>query len=81
MSKVRKRSRGATTITSKNQITVPTEALRNAGLRAGERVIAHADGAEGIVLEREHDGIAEFAGALTGTYDSGELDDLRSEWD
>ena len=81
MAEVKKRRRGATTISSKNQITIPAEALRNAGLEAGERVVAHADGAGRVILEREHDVIAEFAGALTGTYNTDELDDLRSEWD
>ncbi len=81
MAEVKKRRRGATTISSKNQITIPAEALRNAGLEAGERVVARADGAGRVILEREHDVIAEFAGALTGTYNADELDDLRSEWD
>lgn len=81
MREVKKRRRGATTISSKNQITIPAEALRKAGLKAGERVVAHADGAGRVILEREHDVIAEFAGALTGTYKANELDDLRSEWD
>jgi bifunctional DNA-binding transcriptional regulator/antitoxin component of YhaV-PrlF toxin-antitoxin module len=81
MANVKKRRRGASRISSKNQITIPVEALRSAGLRAGERVVAHADGAGRVILEREHDVIAEFAGALTGTYRPGELDDLRSEWD
>ena len=81
MEEVKKRRRGASRISSKNQITIPAEALRSAGLQAGERVVAHADGAGRVILEREHDVIAEFAGALTGTYRPGELDDLRSEWD
>ena len=81
MENVKKRRRGASRISSKNQITIPAEALRSAGLRAGERVVAHADGAGRVILEREHDVIAEFAGALTGTYRPDELEDLRSEWD
>ncbi|MEL6890150.1 MAG: AbrB/MazE/SpoVT family DNA-binding domain-containing protein [Actinomycetota bacterium] len=81
MGNVKNRRRGASTISSKNQITIPAEALRNAGLEAGERVVAHADGAGRVILEREHDVVAEFAGALTGTYELNELDDLRSEWD
>jgi len=32
------------------------------------------------VLEREHDVLAEFAGAMTGVYTSNELDKLRDEW-
>lgn len=81
MANVRERRRGASTISSKNQITIPAEALRNAGLEAGDRVVAHADGAGRVILEREHDVVAEFAGALTGTYRLDELNDLRSEWD
>ena len=68
-------------ISSKNQTTIPAEALRSAGLEVGDRVVAHADGAGRVILEREHDVIAEFAGALTGAYRPGELDQLRSEWD
>jgi AbrB family looped-hinge helix DNA binding protein len=81
MANVKVRRRGSSKISSKNQITIPADALRNAGLEVGDRVVAHADGAGRVILEREHDVIAEFAGALTGTYDSTELDDLRSEWD
>lgn len=81
MDEVKKRRRGASTISSKHQITIPAVALRNAGLEVGDRVVAHADGAGRVILEREHDVLSEFSGALTGTYPSGELDDLRSEWD
>ena len=81
MAEVKKRRRGASTISSKNQITIPAEALRSAGLEVCERVVARADGAGRVILEREHDVVAEFAGALTGAYHPGELDDLRSEWD
>lgn len=81
MAKVKERRRGSSTISSKNQITIPADALRGAGLEVGDRVVAHADGAGRVILEREHDVVAEFAGALTGTYESNELDDLRSEWD
>jgi AbrB family looped-hinge helix DNA binding protein len=81
MAKVKERRRGASTISSKNQITIPAEALRSAGLEVGDRVVAHADGAGRVILEREHDVVAEFAGALTGAYRPNELDELRSEWD
>lgn len=81
MREVKNRRRGATRISSKNQITIPADALRAAGLKVGDRVVAHADGAGRVVLEREHDVIAEFAGAMTGAYTGNELDDLRREWD
>lgn len=64
----------------KHQITIPAEALRAAGLEAGERVVARADGPGRVVLEREADVLAAFAGALTGAYEGGELDELRDEW-
>ena len=81
MSEVRKRRRGATRISSKHQITIPADALRAAGLEIGDRVVAHADGAGRVLLEREHDILAEFAGTMTGAYTVNELDDLRREWD
>lgn len=80
MPTVKTRRRGATRISSKHQITIPAEAMRAAGLEAGERVIAHADGPGRVVLEREHDVLAEFAGVMTGAYRRDELDDLRAEW-
>ena len=81
MSGVKNRRRGATRISSKHQITIPADALRGAGLEVGERVVAHADGPGRVVLEREDDVLAEFAGAMTGAYATNEVDDLRGEWD
>ena len=81
MKEVKDRRRGATRISSKHQITIPTDALRAAGLEVGERVVAHSDGPGRVVLEREHDVIAEFAGAMTGVYRANELEELRAEWD
>jgi bifunctional DNA-binding transcriptional regulator/antitoxin component of YhaV-PrlF toxin-antitoxin module len=68
MEGVEKRRCGVSTISSKNQIMIPAEALRSAGLEAGDRGVAHADRAGRVILEREHDVVAEFAGALIGTY-------------
>jgi hypothetical protein len=33
-----------------------------------------------VVFEREADVLAEFAGALTGVYEPGEVSGLRDEW-
>jgi bifunctional DNA-binding transcriptional regulator/antitoxin component of YhaV-PrlF toxin-antitoxin module len=68
-------------VSAKHQITIPAEALREAGLGVGDRLVAHADGPGRIVLEREVDVLDEFAGALTGVYEPDELADLRAEWD
>ena len=81
MANVKERRRGASKISSKNQITIPAEALRSAGLEIGDRLVARSDGAGRVILEREHDVVAELAGVLTGVYQQDELDELRSEWD
>lgn len=78
---VKDRRRGSSRISSKNQITIPVEALRAAGLEVGDRLIARADGAGRILLERERDVVAELVGSLTGVYRPNELDELRGEWD
>jgi bifunctional DNA-binding transcriptional regulator/antitoxin component of YhaV-PrlF toxin-antitoxin module len=78
---VKDRRRGATRISSKHQITIPVDALRDAGLEIGDRVVARVDGPGRIVLEREQDVLAGFAGALTGTYRRDELGELRAQWD
>jgi len=75
------RRRGTSRISSKHQVTIPTDALRDAGLDVGERLVARADGPGRVVLEREHDVLGEFAGALSGTYEHDELSRLRDEWD
>ena len=77
MKKVRERRRGATTISSKHQITIPAAELR----AAGPRPESAADGPGRVVLERERDVMGDFVGALTGVYDPHELDTLRGEWD
>jgi bifunctional DNA-binding transcriptional regulator/antitoxin component of YhaV-PrlF toxin-antitoxin module len=81
MTDVKRRRRGATTISSKHQVSIPVAELRAAGLEAGERLVARADGPGRVILEREHDVLAEFVGALTGAYADTGLDTLRNEWD
>ncbi len=80
MEKVKKSNRGAK-ISSKHQVTIPQDAMRNAGLEAGERLTARADGPGRVILEREVDVLDQFAGSLTGVYEGETLDQLRDEWD
>jgi bifunctional DNA-binding transcriptional regulator/antitoxin component of YhaV-PrlF toxin-antitoxin module len=75
-----KRRRGSSRVSSKNQVTIPVEALREAGVRPGERLVASVDGPGRIVFQREGDALEGLAGALTGTYRPGELEELRAEW-
>jgi bifunctional DNA-binding transcriptional regulator/antitoxin component of YhaV-PrlF toxin-antitoxin module len=77
--KVRRR-RGTTRVSSKNQVTLPIDALDQAGLRTGDRLRAEVRSAGEITLVRMADPVDEFAGALTGKYPQGYLDELRREW-
>ncbi len=74
------RRRGYTRVSAKHQVTIPVDALGQAGLRVGDRLRAEARGPGEIVLIREDDPIERFAGSLTGVYPVGYLDDLRREW-
>lgn len=81
MENVKKRRRGTTRVSSKHQVTIPTDALKAAGIEVGDRLVARAAGPGQVVFEREADVLAELAGALTGTYGPDELAGLRDEWD
>lgn len=74
------RRRGASTISSQHQVTIPVDAMRAAGLRPGDRLRARADGSGRVVLERATDPLDELLGALTGVYEGFDLDTLRAEW-
>lgn len=55
-------------------------ALRDAGIRTGDTLRAEVRGTGEVVLIRDEDPLDRFAGALTGVYEPGELDELRDEW-
>jgi AbrB family looped-hinge helix DNA binding protein len=77
------RQRGTTKISSKHQVTIPVQAMRDAGLRPGDRLRVQSTGKGRVVLEREatpHDFEAAL-GSLTGMYRGFDLEALRREWD
>jgi len=79
--KVQRRSRrGVARISSKNQITIPVETLRKAGLKSGSEVRIEAEGAGRIVVRRNEDAVHRYAGIFTGVYPKGYLKKLRGEW-
>jgi bifunctional DNA-binding transcriptional regulator/antitoxin component of YhaV-PrlF toxin-antitoxin module len=78
--KVKVKPRRGSRISSKNQLTLPVEALGGAGLRAGDRVRVEIRGPGELLLVREVDPIDDHAGSLTGIYGPGYLDELRDEW-
>jgi len=72
--------RGRTRISQKNQATIPVDALRKAGLKAGDELRVEAVGAGRIVLTRDDDIVGRYAGCLADVYPDDYLKDLRDEW-
>lgn len=73
--------KGATTVSSKNQVTLPVRALEAAGVFAGDRLrVIEAENGR-IVLQRVEDIVGQVAGMLTGLIDRAAIESLDEEWD
>jgi bifunctional DNA-binding transcriptional regulator/antitoxin component of YhaV-PrlF toxin-antitoxin module len=68
-------------VSGQHQVTLPVEAMKAAGIRVGDRLMASSPAPGVVVLEREVDPLGALRGDLTGVYKPGDLDALRSEWD
>jgi bifunctional DNA-binding transcriptional regulator/antitoxin component of YhaV-PrlF toxin-antitoxin module len=80
MKEVKKRRRGFTRISAKHQATLPVQALKEAGLAAGDEVRVVALGRGRLILERDLNLVERHAGKLKNVYEPGELGRLRDEW-
>lgn len=67
-------------VSSKNQITIPVEAMRAAGLQAGDEITVRPVGEGEIVIASRSSRVRRHAGIAKGIYKNGELDRLRDEW-
>jgi len=68
-------------ISRKNQVTLPVDALRAAGLEPGDDVRVQVVGPGHLELVRAEDLVAKYAGLFDSTvYPTGYLDALRREW-
>lgn len=74
-------SKGMSLVSRKNQITIPADVMREAGLEPGDDVRVRSAGPGRIELVKTADLIDEFAGILdSSSYPPGYLDDLRAGW-
>lgn len=68
-------------ISRKNQVTLPVDVLREAGLQPGDDVRVQAVGPGRLELVRAEELVAEFAGVFDATvYPADYLEELRREW-
>ncbi len=68
-------------ISAKNQITIPVDVLREAGLTAGDDVRISSVGPGRIEVTRTADLIEQFAGSFDDeVYPPGYLDEVRRGW-
>jgi bifunctional DNA-binding transcriptional regulator/antitoxin component of YhaV-PrlF toxin-antitoxin module len=75
------RRRGYTRVSAKHQVTLPVDALHQAGIQTGDRLRAEVRGPGAVLLVRDVDPVEQFSGALTDVYPAASLDELRDEWD
>jgi bifunctional DNA-binding transcriptional regulator/antitoxin component of YhaV-PrlF toxin-antitoxin module len=65
-------------ISSKHQVTLPVESLRQAGLSVGDEVAVEAEGADRIVVRRVFRDAGRALGVFDGLYEPGYLEQLRA---
>ena len=77
---VKPRRRGGTTVSTKNQVTLPVTAMAGAHIERGDRLRVEVEGEGRLVLVRERAPLDEHAGSVPGLGSATNLDALRAEW-
>ena len=68
-------------VSRKNQITIPAEVMREAGLAPGDDVRVRSAGPGRVELVKSDELVKEFAGSFDASvYPPGYLDDVRAGW-
>jgi AbrB family looped-hinge helix DNA binding protein len=67
-------------VSSKNQITLPVDVMRSAGLAPGDEVTIRRAGDGEVIVAVRSSRVRRHAGIATGIYNPGELNQLRDEW-
>jgi len=67
-----------TRISSKHQVTLPVESLKQAGLSVGDEVAIEAEGADRIIVRRVSRDADRALGVFDGLYEPDYLERLRS---
>ena len=69
-------------LSRKNQITIPVDALREAGIAPGDELRIRVSGSGRLEVERVDTLAERWAGRLPpGTYSTDYLEQLRDEWE
>src|SRR6476620_6952039 len=74
---VNRREEAVSTISSKNQITLPAQLLRELGLGPGDRLAVTRDGGRLVLRARPKDWVEHYAGSLGGLW--GNAEEIEAE--
>lgn len=67
-------------VSSKNQVTLPVDVMRSAGLTPGDEVTVRRVGDGEVLVAVRGSRVRRHAGIASGVYQPDELDRLRDEW-
>jgi bifunctional DNA-binding transcriptional regulator/antitoxin component of YhaV-PrlF toxin-antitoxin module len=76
-----KRRRGVTRVSSKHQITIPVDAMKEAHVLPGDELRVKADGRGRLILTVVDDPLEALIGSAPGLSAETDLQALRDEWE